>query len=283
MEHDEKNLVFTESIDGSRAALAGKITTLVDRENLANGSGTLIQILGRVFICTAGHVIPSNPTGRIWPLLRQIRHEGDGFPAYASFGRHPELDVGYLEIHPDAIEKYFGGDTFTTIDHIAVRGSGRPQHSVLVVGAPAAHREITRDSRTEMTYKANVMTYWTVPLSVSEWPVVPVVNRPPDESVDIFLNYPKDEAISADGRGPVDLPNPEGVSGGGIWDQEFNAGRVWDPSAIKLVGIQVAWNEQERYLRGIQIRHWLRLLYRDIPSLRPVLQERFGPDVVWDQ
>lgn len=269
--------IFSASVTANQGVLVPFILTLVDHHNrMRNGSGTLLKIGRHVFIATAAHLIPNQPSGRLWPLTREIRHQGDGFPAYSSFGRHPKYDVGYLEVDPEGAETYFGEREYATMEQVAIRGCGREDKSVILVGAPAEHAEVTRDSKTTATYKANVMTYWTVPLMPSEWPKVPPDACPADEAVDIFLNYPSDGVISIDGEQDATLPDPSGMSGGGVWDQEFNSGEVWSPAAMKLIGIQSRWQSEGRYLRVIQIQHLLHLIYRDYPDIRSDLAERFG-------
>jgi hypothetical protein len=183
-------------------------------------------------------------------------------------------------VHPDGAEKYFGDREFCTLKNVALRGYGRENRGVLVVGAPAEHAKITRDDAKTATYKANVMTYWTVPFLPNEWPTVPAGAEPANPEVDIFLNYPEDE-VTEDGVTPFNLPHPGGMSGGGIWDQEMFQGELWDPNAVKLIGIQSRWDENGRYLRGVQIVHWLRLVFRDFPDLRSTLLETFGEPVAW--
>jgi len=246
-----KQRIFSESVNANRGTLIKYIQTLVDRQDgMTNGSGTIFKIGDHLLIATARHVIPNNPTGRIWPLTREVRHDRGGFPGYVSLGRHPEYDVGYLEVHPEGAENYFGHREYCTVDQIALRGFGRRDKSVIVVGAPAAHAQVTRHNENTLTYKANVMTYWTIPLLPNEWPSLPADAPPADEGVDIFLSYPEDDTITADGFAPINLPHPGGMSGGGVWDQEFNQGELWDPTAIKLIGIQSCWDDEAQYLRA---------------------------------
>lgn len=282
MDMQTKQRMFNAAIDGNRLTLIKFIVTLIDRRDMGNGSGTLVQIGEHLFIATAKHVIPSDPNGRIWPMTRNIRHEADGFPAYKRVGKHPSYDLGYLEVHPEGVTKYFGEREFCTLKNIALRGCGRQNFAVIAVGAPAEHAKITRDDAKTATYKANVMTYWTVPLMPDEWPTVPADAEPASTGVDIFLNYPKEE-VTEDGVIPTALPHPGGMSGGGFWDQEMIKGELWDPNAIKLMGIQSRWDEDGRYLRGVQIVHWLRLIYRDFPDLRETLVEAFGDAVIWNE
>ena len=280
MDFETKQKIFSESVDAHQCELMKYVVTLVDHKNgMSPASGIMFKILDRIIIATAGHVIPNDPSGRIWPVVRSVRHEKNGFPAYPKFARHPDFDVGYLEVHPEGAERYFGHHEYANLSQISCRGFGREDRSVIVVGSPGEHVQVTKHDSNTGTYNAKVMAYWTVPLLPNEWPAVPSADRPADTNIDIFLSYPTDDTIAAKGFDPINLPHPGGMSGGGIWDQEFKEDAIWDPTAIKLIGIQSCWHRKDRYLRAIQIVHWLRLIYRDFEDLRPILSTTFGEQV----
>ena len=252
-----------------------RTVTLFDyKKDFANGTGTLFKIANRVLIATAAHVIVGNPNGRLWPATEETRHESEGFPAYSSFARHPTLDVGYIEVSQDGAKKYFGDRVFATIEDIAVVGTGRENKSVIVVGAPAKHIDVQKlDDRTG-SIGARVLFYWTVPPLVADWP--DVTTNPFDVNNDFVVEYPNDDQMAAEGFPPINLPYPGGISGGGIWDQGFDAGAVWTPYSTRLVAIQSSWYPKSRHLRATQIHHWLRMLHRDFPDLRESIEAAHG-------
>jgi len=69
--------------------------------------------------------------------------------------------------------------------------------------------------------------------------------------------------------------HPGGYSGGGIWDQHFSTEGVWTPGKATLFGMQSSWSESERYVRGVQIAHWLRLIHQHYPELQTQLEQQF--------
>lgn len=119
------------------------------------------------------------------------------------------------------------------------------------------------------------MPYWGVAMMPDEWPEVPPDSWPSDAETDVFLDYPDDDSLVNEGYWPIDLPDPSGMSGGGIWDEGHGLDPIWSPESVKLFAIQSGWYEKKRYVRGVQIIHWLRLIHEHYRDLRPLLEEQF--------
>lgn len=276
MDFAAKSVIFQQSLDANKRFLMDRTVTLFDyNKGFANGTGTIFKIENRVFIATAAHVIVGNPNGRLWPATEDFRHESEGFPAYASFAKHPTLDVAYLEVSPDGAEKYFGTRVFASLNDIHPVGIGRENKSVIVVGAPAAHIDVKKQNDNTGSIGAKVLFYWTVPPPYSEWPKV--TTDPLSAMNDFVVEYPTDEQMKAEGFSPINLPHPGGISGGGIWDQGFDSGELWSPERSVLVAIQSRWYPKSRHLRAVQIHHWLRLLHCNFPDLRQSIETTHGP------
>lgn len=252
-----------------------RTVTLFDyKAGFSNGTGTIFKIGGRVLIATAAHVIVGNPNGRLWPATEEHRHESEGFPAYASHARHPTLDVAYLEVSPEGAGKYFGNRIYASLDDILVAGIGRENKSVIVVGAPTKNIDVTQLDERTGSVDARVLFYWTLPTPYSDWPHV--ATDPLSATNDFIVGYPTDEQMLAEGFTPINLPDPGGISGGGIWDQGFDSGKLWAPERSALVAIQSRWCPKLRYLRGVQIHHWLRLIHSNFPDLRKSIETIHG-------
>ncbi len=275
MDNAEKFRMFSESIDGNKFVLNDFLVTLIDRDDgMSPSSGILLQISNHLLIATARHVIPANPTGRLWPAVCEWKDQKDGMPAFCKVHKSETCDVALLEVHPEAVARYFGDRRFCTLKNVATFGPGRSNQGHIVTGTPSELVQVT-PTGDHKEYRARVLTYWTVPISPEKWPTVPRDAIPPMPDVDIFLDYPSNEQMESDGLVPLNLPDPHGMSGGGIWDQNFTSDKVWSPTALKLIGIQCSWDSRGRYLRGVQIIHWLRLLHRHYPDLRNELDTRF--------
>ncbi len=66
----------------------------------------------------------------------------------------------------------------------------------------------------------------------------------------------------------VPMPNPGGLSGGGIWSVPLvKKNQVWSPHKYRLAGITTHFFEISRQIRGLRMHHWLKLLLVDHPEL----------------
>ena len=121
------------------------------------------------------------------------------------------------------------------------------------------------------------MCYCNAPIKPANWPNVSSADPASDQAVDIFLPFDPEEEMwhYEEDEENDNLPEPRGVSGGGLWQGTLTKVELWNAEAVRLFGIQNRSNEQEKYVRGCQITHWLRLLYEHYSDLRPVLIAAF--------
>jgi len=243
-------------------------------------SGTLVEIGDHFFVATASHCVhtPLSPS-RYWILGDRPHYKSDGIPViiagYGMPGDRP--DVGILEVDWDSLARH-STKTPCPIERIQIAGIGRPNRIVSLVGSPGQYVE--PESRGEARgFKSVVISYSTVPIGASEWPTFGA-NPPLDQNIDILLEYPGgvDHTTRLDTGAALELPHPGGMSGGGLWDQGFDTGTMWSTDNAFLFGIQSAWFPNRRYVRAVQIKHWLRLVHQHYPDLRAELDQRF-PDL----
>jgi hypothetical protein len=285
-ELSHKKKIFDESLAGNREFLRPRTITLVYRYRksgkVVQGCGTLLSIGERVFVVTAGHVIDDNETGGYWVLTPEVRKLDDGIVAPVASRAHPVFDIGYLELNPGFMSTALRGTIACSLSDTADRGCGRPDRSTVIVGPPSEHNSLNREGPQVATLKASAMTYWTVPLQPEEWKDLKKPNDPEhrdfDSSVDIVLEYDRQGQVTTSGSGPESLPHPEGMSGGGIWDQDFDKDKVWSASSPKLIGVQSSWFEKGKYLRGTQLIHCLKMIYDAYIDLRPNLRSVYGEE-----
>ena len=69
----------------------------------------------------------------------------------------------------------------------------------------------------------------------------------------------------------VQLPDPRGISGCGIWrlHQAGEDAAGWSLGRVKLVAIEHRYNADLHVLRGTRIRYVNRILHDCFPELRP--------------
>jgi hypothetical protein len=86
---------------------------------------------------------------------------------------------------------------------------------------------------------------------------------------DTYVAWPEGEVSPGSPDGWLKtLPTAPGMSGCGIWLVMHRDGSIWVPDKMRMVAIQHSWHEGERWLRGTQIQHWLRMVADDLPDLR---------------
>ena len=115
-------------------------------------------------------------------------------------------------------------------------------------------------------FDAKARGYSTTPLGIDEWPEVASDSRPADLESDIFLLFEGGNYSRTDTSETFEWNDPRGISGAGIWDLKISRGQVWAPRQAVLIGIETSWYEPKKYLRGVQISHWLRLVASDYPD-----------------
>jgi hypothetical protein len=271
-----KFTLILQSMFGMVKALENFSVSFLDLHTNNAYSGTVIRLGDRVFVATAGHAIPNDPVGRLWIVRRIPRSASDGFPGFLKWRRHPneEIDAGYLEADPGTLIEYLGHDDFSTIDNLADFGTGRENRGVIVVGSPSKKIQHFTDGVKTHLMAFEAMPYATPLYGPKHWPEVDPRDRAPDTEIDVFLNYPR-ESLDVQPNAATSIsavPDPGGMSGGGVWDQGFVEGKLlWTPRDCKLFAIQSSWEEERRYLRATQIRHWIDLIREDYPDLQDAL------------
>jgi len=124
-------------------------------------------------------------------------------------------------------------------------------------------------------FHLRAISYSNVPMQPDSWPP----NRTPeaDTDADIFLPYDRDEELFyyEENEGQNQLNHPGGMSGGGLWQGIDCEGKLWTPEVVGLFAIQSRSLEAGKYIRACQIHHWLCLLHKEQPTLRPELETAF--------
>jgi len=288
MDFNATKTILSESVPGLTSFLYRHSVAIVKAEDgdelyqdeLRLATGTLISIGKRLFVATASHVIPTDPYTRIW-ILGEDRGE---LPVsrfeIVNRARNAKdrPDVGFFELCVNA--SFISQDQeICTIDRIAIQGVGRPSRPILLIGGPGEWAKVIQRSDPSSSEKNSnsifiptLISYLTVPLQKQEWPTATLNTDP---LINILLPYPETPASEFESGKSINLPNPQGMSGGGLWDQGFEEGLIWSNESSKLFGIFTEWNEPHRYACAVQIIHWLRLIHSHYPDLRPILDGQF--------
>jgi hypothetical protein len=241
-------------------------------------SGVLVTIDGHLFVATAAHAVPSQ-TGCLLsfgvPKTKAI--DAGALPILRCGKIASEWpDVGFLELDPAAALPILGKEAIA-LDQISLRGPGHPECRCLAFGYPYDMIRTEGSDPSQLHLTLRPMCYSNAPIKPENWPNVSLADPASDQAVDIFLPYDPEEEVwyYEENERHDKLPEPRVASGGGLWQGSATKVELWNAEGVQLVGIQVRWNEKEKYVRGCQIIHWLRLLHEHYSDLRPALLAAF--------
>jgi len=242
--------------------------------NVTLASGTLVSIGERLFIATASHAVPEITPGETYTFVGEQHGSRILQAPILDTGKRAGNcpDVGYLELATNTALEHIK-ETACPLNRLAIRGVGRPSRPTMLIGNPSEYvkvKEGLEDGTSDLA--PTMLGYFAIPLMESDWPG----DVESDPAIHIFLEYPNTPANQFGSDETIMLPDPTGMSGGGLWDYGFEDAAVWTKESAKLIGIQSGWYDDLRYTVVVQIIHWLRLIYSDYPDLRPILEENFS-------
>jgi hypothetical protein len=221
-----------------------------DNGNVTLASGTLVSIGERLFIATASHAIPKITPGETYTFLsEQYDAEILQAPVLNTGNRTDNRpDVGYLELATNTALEYLK-EIACPLKGLAIRGVGRPLRPTILIGNPSEYvkRKEGQEGGTSGLVP-NMLGYFAIPLMESEWPS----DVESDPAIHIFLEYPNTPANQFGSDESIMLPDPAGMSGGGLWDYGFEDAAVWTKESAKLIGIQSGWYDDLRYTVAVQ-------------------------------
>lgn len=242
------------------------IVKLIINDNIV-GSGVLIKLGNSYFIATAAHVIKQNHSITLVPEYGKspIQH-------FKSFGICEDNDIGFIEIYSEDIYK-LSEQIFTALNRISFKMDLSSEFGVFVIGYPSechTHRNLSHVS--EHIFHAN--TFETVIIPSHNWPSFDdiILEKPMNMNTDLYMDYdPINGIVVLDTVGSnmhttnlpnLSPPNPEGMSGGGIWSCSCkilkNSG-IFSPESY-LLGIETSYCKSKNWMRGTRISTWCDLI-----------------------
>lgn len=283
MEPQQKLAIAAQSSQALLKSLAAHSVSVYDTKDNDDPSswgvfsGTLVEIAGRVFVATASHcvVMPASPT-RYWILSDTPRRRSDGIPIVVAAWNTPgdRPDVGALELDAASLSQYVSKKP-CPLERLKSTGLGRHDRICSLVGNPGEYLQ-EESIGVASGWKAVVISYNSTPIGTADWPNF-LASPALDQGIDILMHYPggTGDTTRFDTGLPIELPDPRGMSGGGLWDQGFGINEIWSTDDAFLFGIQSAWFDTKRIVRAVQIRHWLQLVHRHYPDLRSEIDGKF--------
>lgn len=239
-------------------------------------SGTLVQISDRLFVATVSHEIDNFESPSQYRLTTIDGHYYDQsadvfIKTIATDYDRP--DVGLMELD---IEMF---DSFSTSIPIGLeRISISPPEGQIstLIGTPSRTVSIHPFDDEKWGIAGTLSGFTTGAIDIADWPKLNTKN-PLDDKIDMLVKYPDNSPDIRDSTGShTTLPDPRGISGGGLWPHGLGTSTLWTPENALLTGIQASWFSDIGYVRLTRIFHWLKLVFDNYPELRPELESQFG-------
>jgi hypothetical protein len=256
--------VGTNDAMTAAAALSGSYVSdrsvaLLIREapgKLQVGSGVSIRIDNRYLIGTVKHNL-QDADGKDLPISNiEVRSRGEkwGRPLkVARAGLSSVDDLAWLEIDPESLPRrhlHFVAD-----DDFGCFGNQDDLQPCFLQGYPAASVDAPAEADGRPLLESDPL------LTLS---IAPARRKGPAEPGTFAVEWPPHDRSLDDS-----LPEPYGVSGGGVWlVSKFEDGIVWSPARSKLIGIARSWRKDNKEEVVVGIERWLELIAVQFPELR---------------
>jgi len=229
-----------------------------------HGTGMLLQVDNQPIVITAAHVIKDVDPQTIQMIttetpsnIRCSPSSGDLYGGDVS----EDPDVGFLRIG-DSTSPLLAGKQFLTLDDLEFFPTGLPTDLAILFGMPGTeHKEPICD-----VHSFGSLTYMTNFPEDLDWSAPG--NRP------TLLSIGYEETVEDVFTGQdMCLPDPHGMSGGGLWRSRLAGAAIWTPARLKLVGILTEFHETQREVKANRAENLYHLLshHFNMPAIEPPL------------
>lgn len=246
---------------------------------IETASGVIVTIEGRLFLATAAHTLRPSANRRLQFVSKQV---GVGALRVPILKQHKldqdVIDVGVLELADSSELRQLRVEPLP-LSRVADMRNGDSSSPARILGYPA---EWIKTVKTTAGVRTGCLaqSLGSFPVNPAHWPAISQETNNPETDRDIVLHFDRNSEFfdyTPELRLPKMPPDPHGMSGGGIWQPRAHLrdGEIWHPERSHLIGIQYDWPTFGRFLRGVQIIHWLRLVADTFPELSDSLNSRF--------
>lgn len=254
MNLEQKILVLKESKGLINRHIFDRTVVLAVHNETAftkHGTGMLLRVDGHPIVVTAAHVIKDVDPRTIQIISTEapsnVRFAPDSGDLFGG-SLDEELDVGFLRVG-DSAAPLLAGKKFLTLDDFDFFPTGLTEDLAILFGMPGTERKEPAPN----VHSFASFTYLT------EFPVDVDWSAPGHRPAVIPTGY---EATVEDAfsRKDVELPDPHGMSGGGLWRARFAGAPIWTADRLRLVGILTEFHEDVREVRANRVENLYHLL-----------------------
>ena len=220
-----------------------------------HGTGTLVQIGDERIVVTAAHVVKRHEPERLQIVGAENASNLRNAPVEKEVlggGLDEDLDVGFIRVTPIVVER-LKGKSFITLDELFPVGVS--DDLSLNFGMPeAAHQK-----ENNKVHRYDSFSYFTNIPDDFDW------KSHEQRPLDVWMDYPAEVENTLTGRVEA-LPDPKGMSGGGIWRARFKDAKIWTPERVRLISINSEFYEEKRQIRANRTEALVQLLARHLPA-----------------
>lgn len=231
---------------------------------LEHGTGMLLGLEEGPVIVTAAHVIKPFKREQLQFLTTERPSNFLAAPTRLEFlggETFGELDLGFLQPTPMSV-RLLDEKKCIRLEELDVFPTDLSSDLAICFGLPEAIHQVQGHN----IHCYNTFTYLTNIPDEFDW------NGEDKPSNSIFMEYPKAVEDVFTGRWE-DLPEPYGMSGGGMWRVTFKCDGLWTLDQVRLIGINTEFYAAERFIRANRVEALLEFLSPHFPSVARFLAQ----------
>ena len=232
---------------------------------IGHGTGTLLQLEGDQLVVTAAHVVKDFDASEIQVVATSEPSNLKNAPAFKDcFGGDWDeaLEVAFLKVSKDCLSQLVE-KVFLDPSDLEPYPINLTSDAILMFGMPEdSHKQLDSNSHVFSSF-----CYVTKkPLDI-DW------SYPGPRPVELEFDYPKVVDDLATGV-PTEMPNPRGMSGGGLWRAHATEHLIWSPDRLKMIGINTEHESKANLVRANRIENLLHLLAWHYESPNRMLESK---------
>lgn len=237
-----------------------------DVKPLEHGTGILLQLEEEPVVLTAAHVVAKYQPSQLQFCATETPSNVKVAPrekVAIGGGGLELLDIAFLRLSPQALAG-MSERKFFTLEDIEVFPKKLDSDLAIFSGFPEEDHEVEGVN----VHRYGLYTYFPNTLDEVDW------FAEDGRQKHFTLEYPR-ETVDAFTKKTVSLLDPAGMSGGGTWRCRFNEAKPWEPTAIRLIGLNVEVMEgyDVDFIRSIHMEPVLAFLGDHFPSAKRYLEK----------
>lgn len=217
----------------------------------AHGTGLLLRIDDQPIVITAAHVIKDFDPQTIQLITTEkpsnVRFTPGAGDLYGG-DVNEDLDVGFLRIG-DSATPLLANKRFLNFEDLEFFPSGLTTDLAVLFGMPGTEYK----ERIHDVHSFGSFTYMTSFPEEMDW------SAPGNRPTLLTIGYDETVEDAFTGQDIV-LPDPHGMSGGGLWRTRFAGAAIWTPDRLRLVGILTEFHEDRREVKANRVENLYHLL-----------------------